>query len=392
MAVWLIWIGVFFVLAVLVELARLSRILFRAMEGESKIGEWGLRSASGVRPRVSIMIPAKDEENHIEHSVRAILASEYPNFELILVDDRSRDTTPEIMRKLSREDSRISVVSVKELPEGWTGKTHALFRGAQQASGEIFLFIDADTWLNPMAVSCAVNYLVANNLDMLSLLPGFVDRGFRESAVFPHLALGFFYFFRLDQVNDEGHEAAMASGCFIMIHRSVYEDVGTWKRLKTEITEDVALGKVVKGAGHKLNVVRGDELVRTKSFESVADVCRFWKRTFYGSLEKSLPKILRLTANYAGLSLVSVVFLLSLGLLLSGMDSSAAVVLFIASGVTLAVIMTFICVFVKKTNQGPWLYGLTAPLGILIALRVALSTLFAVISGRGITWRGSSYR
>lgn len=324
--------------------------------------------------------------------MRSILASEYGNFELILVEDRSQDRTLEVMNALSREDPRVIVVPVKELPDGWTGKTHALYHGTRRASGEILLYTDADVWLNPSALTCTLNHFAVNNLDMLSLLPGFVERGFRESAVYPHLALGFCYFFPLDKVNDATREEAMASGCFIMIRRSVYEEIGTWKRLKNEITEDVALGKVVKAAGHRLNVVRGDEWVRTKPFERVADVCRFWERTFYGSLEKNLHKILRLTVNYATLTLLSVTFLLALYLVLSGTHSLPAMILLIVSALAMAGIIIPFCVFLKKTDQGPWLYALAAPLGILVCLKVALTTLFAVVSGRGIRWRGSLYR
>jgi cellulose synthase/poly-beta-1,6-N-acetylglucosamine synthase-like glycosyltransferase len=146
-------------------------------------------------PLVTVIIAAKDEERHIEEAARSILASDNSSIQLILVNDRSTDRTLEFMEDLARQEDRITVLSVQELPPGWTGKTHAVLLGAHQASGEIFLFTDADTVFRPDAISLALSHFLTNGLDMMSLIPGFTDRGLLEDAVHPHLALGLSYFY-----------------------------------------------------------------------------------------------------------------------------------------------------------------------------------------------------
>jgi len=340
---------------------------------------------------VSVIIPAKDEALYIEESLRSILASDYPRLELIVADDRSRDRTPQIVSRISEEDSRVSMVTIRQLPAGWTGKTHALFQAANKASGDIFLFTDADTVFAPDVVSRAVDFLGSRNLDMISLLPGFTKSGFSENVVHPHLQLGFTYFHPLYEVNDHSASTGMASGCFIMIRREVYEEMGTWERFQEQITEDVALGKAVKAAGKRLNVLRGGDLVRTRPFERISVACRFWKRAFYGGLDKSVPKIARLLANYVILSLLCLLFIFSWMLLMVGTVSTASVALFTASLLAMAAVIVPFSFFLKA-DERPWVYGMTAPLGLVISAGVMLSTLMAVLTDKGIRWRGSSYK
>jgi chlorobactene glucosyltransferase len=387
----LIWAGVIFVSIVFVELARLNWMLATSLAREIKLQEAPGRTLRGDPPLVSVVVPARDEADNIETSVRALLRSDYPRLEVVVVDDRSEDDTFGIVSRLAAEDPRITVSRVEELPAGWTGKTHAMYLAARRAAGEILLFTDADTELGRCTVSLALDFLEENDLDMLSMLPQFTKRGFSENAVYPHLALGFSYFYPLIEVNDPSKPAALASGCFIMIKRTTYDNLGTWSRFKTEISEDVALSKAVKAEGARLTVVRGGDLVRTKPFAGVADVCRFWKRTFYGGLEKSVLRVTRLLGNYIFLSLLFVLFFWSGASVLSGHLSVPLVLLFSISTLAAAGVIVPLGLVVKQ-EQGEWWYALTAPLGLLISAWVALGALLAIAKGTGIRWRGSQYK
>lgn len=386
----LLWFGVIFVSIVFLELARLNWMLATGLRRELKVGTAPNDVPRSVWPLVSVIVPARDEADNIEASLRALLDSDYPRLEVIVVDDRSGDDTFEIASRVACEDSRIVPLRVKELPPGWTGKTHAMYVAAQRAEGEVLLFTDADTELSREAVSQAVQFFEENELDMLSMLPRFVRRGFSENAVYPHLALGFSYFYPLTDVNDLSKRAALASGCFIMIKRTVYEALGTWSRFRAEISEDVALSKAAKSHGARLNVVRGGNLVRTKSFSGVADVCRFWTRTFYGGLERDALRVTRLLVNYVLLLLLFTLFLWSGVSLLFGHASVPMVLLFSVSLLAVTEVLVPLGLLVSQ-EEGDWRYALTAPLGIAISAWVALSTLWAIISGTGIQWRGSRY-
>ncbi|MFH1117035.1 MAG: glycosyltransferase family 2 protein [Pseudomonadota bacterium] len=391
MPIWAVWAGIVFSFVVLVELIHLNIILIQTLRREKRLDDLISPEPPGTSPLVSVIVPAKDEAATIEHTVGSILESEYGRIELILVNDRSLDDTQEAMERWARNDARASVVALHELPGGWTGKTHALYEGARRAKGDLLLFTDADAILDRGTVGKAVRYFADHDADMLSLLPQFIERGFGENAVYPHLALGYSSMYPPTRVNDPGDKAALASGCFIMIKREAYGALGTWKRFRLEITEDVALSKAAKASGFKLAVMRAGRLVRTKPFGSVTDVCRFWTRTLYGGLEKSIPKILRLTANYVVLTVLFGFFLLSTVSMLSGCASGSDTALFVLStlGMTAVVIPYG---FIVRQEGGSWWYGLTAPVGIAISAWVGFSALFAVVSGRGIRWRGTVYR
>jgi cellulose synthase/poly-beta-1,6-N-acetylglucosamine synthase-like glycosyltransferase len=386
----LAWAAIAFSLFILIELLRLNFLLYTILKQEPNLSDADVSSHTPL-PLVSIVIPAKDEQLTIEQTVRSILASDHERLELILVDDRSADRTLEIMNQLATEDPRIRVLSVKELPEGWTGKTHAMFRGAEIATGDILLFSDADTVLSPLTLTRTLRFFVRERLDVLCLLPGFTERRFSENVVYLHLALGFSYFYPLSEVNDASKPAAMASGCFIMVGKQAYQRLGSWKRFRREITEDVAFSKAAKKSGLKMRLLRGYPLVRTKPFEEVGAVCRFWKRTFYGGFEKSIPKISRLIVNYTALTALSLIFLWSGLVCLAGSPSTEVGLLFLVSGLAMAAVIIPTCLLIKQ-DGGRWFYGLTTPIGVVISAWVAWSTLLVVITDRGILWRGQLYK
>lgn len=391
LATWVAWAGVFFVLLVLIQLLRMNLLLVWVLKKEPCLADGANRDVPTPLPSVTVIISAKDEEHNIEEAVKSILASDHRSIRLVIVDDRSTDRTLEIMKEMAGQDKRITVLSVQELPEGWTGKTHAVCLAADCASGEILLFSDADTVFRPDAISRALRFFLAHDLDMMSLLPGFTARGVLEDAIYPHLALGLSYFYPLTEVNDSTKPAAMASGCFIMISRSAYREVGTWATFKSQLTEDVALAKAIKAKGLKMGLMRGGDLILTRPFETLSGVCTFWKRTYYGALEQSIPKMVRLIINYLSLVLLTLSFVFSGALLLAGIVSSPVPLLFVMSSLAMAAVIIPYSFFLKL-ERGNWLYGLMAPVGIFVGAWVAVNTLGTVIMDKGIYWRGSLYR
>jgi chlorobactene glucosyltransferase len=387
---WLEWVGVGFVFLVLIELLRLNVMLYKVLKEETSLPDF-TGALEDPLPLVTIVIPAKDEERNIERTVRSILASDHERLQLVLVDDRSHDRTREIIDQWAKVDLRIKVLSIKNLPDGWTGKTHAMYQAAELATGDILLFSDADTVLTRQALSRTLRFFMREQLDVLCLLPGFTKRRFTEDVVYPHLALGFSYFHPISEVNDPEKPTAMASGCFIMIGKQAYQQVGTWKRFRHEITEDVAFSRAVKAAGLKLRLLRGAELVRTAPFGGIGAVCRFWKRTFYGGFEKSIPKILRLLMNYTVLTALSAIFFCATTAWMFATPSNAVTVLFVISGLAMAAAIVPTCIVIKQEG-GSWIGGLATPLGCLISAWVALSTLVTVATDRGIQWRGTRYK
>jgi len=389
--IWAAWAGVGFALIVLAVVLRWSYILYKNLQVEPDVTEISVRDLRNPTRLISVIIPAKDEERYVEAAVRSVLASTYHHLQVIVVNDRSCDKTKDILEALAEEDSRICVVNISELPEGWTGKTHAMYQGCQQAVGQVLLFMDADTVVSPDIISKAFSFFHVHDLGMLSLLPGFMERGFSENVVNPHLELGLSTFYPLNEVNDRNSAAALASGSFMMLTRKTYEDLGTWSRFRTEITEDLALSKAAKAQGYKLAVARANTGVRTRKFESVGELRSFWKRTLYGGLEKDVFKLLKISFNYVSLSVLSVCFFVTAAAVLSGKGTLPVQILLVMSSATMAAVVIAYGSFTRN-EFGNWLYGLTAPIGILFGVWITLSTLMTVLGDRGIYWRGSRYK
>ena len=162
------------------------------------------------------------------------------------------------------------------------------------------LFTDADAFFSKDLLERALSYFISNKLDMFSLIPGFKKWGFLEKSIYPHMALGLSYFFPIASVNDPRSDAAVSSGCFIMLSTEAYKEVGAWRSFRNQVTEDIAMSKAIKNLGMKLRVIRSD-LVQTKPFNNIFELVRFWRRTFYRGLENKTTKIIRLWINYCPL-------------------------------------------------------------------------------------------
>jgi len=179
-----------------------------------------------------MLVPAKDEEENIENCIKSLLAQDYPNFEIIAIDDRSKDRTLEILKSFEQKDKRIKVVEVKELPEGYTGKNHALIEGLKHTKGEWLLFIDADTVHDPRTLAAAMNYALKKDLDSLSVEPQFEWNRFFQKLTFPILALGTACMFPIFTVNKKGSKVTLSNGQYLMVKREVYEACGGHEKIK----------------------------------------------------------------------------------------------------------------------------------------------------------------
>jgi chlorobactene glucosyltransferase len=375
----------------LIALVKRSLDYGKFLHMELGVSDLALDDSADASPLISVIIPARNEERFIERSARHVLASKYSPLELILVDDRSQDGTLTIMQSLAKEDSRIRVISLRELPVGWGGKTYALNQGSLMASGNILVFTDADSILNPVTFSVTLNYLSSKGLAMLSLAPGFTSRGFIEDVLHPYLAMGLLFLYPLKDINDPHKSSALASGCYIMITREAYNRIGTWEAFRDEITEDIAMSRAVKAKGLNFELLRGDELVRTQPFKSLSEEFLFWKRSYYGGLGRSTWKTFALLLAFFVPLTPFVSFLLSsIALLLEGL-SSGIIFLFTTSLLGTITMVVPHSVFLKR-SQGKWWYALAGPIGGALGVCVAFCTLVALIGEKGIQWRGTHYR
>ena len=246
-----------------------SRIVDAAL-GMPKIAdvsrpEWDRKPASGKgNSRVSIIVPARNEEEHIAETLRLLLALDYDNYEVIAVDDRSTDRTGELMDQMAgtpQAHGCLKVLHVAALPSGWLGKTHAMWTSGKLATGDWLLFTDADVLFKPDSLRRALAYAQQERADHVVVFPRMIMKRPGEKMMIAFFQTLFVFGHRPWKVADPETRDHMGVGAFNCIRRSVYEAIGTYQALRMEVLDDMKLGKVVKNAGYRQRNVFGGDLI-----------------------------------------------------------------------------------------------------------------------------------
>ena len=326
-------------------------------------------------PKVSIVIPARDEAHIIERTVRAFLAQDYENFEVIVVDDRSTDGTGDIVRRIN--DPRLIVVETAERPAGWLGKTWALQQGAERARGELLLFVDADLIYAPPAIRAAVEYLERSGSGLIALLPRFEMPTFAEQVAMP--MLGFFVFSGMPLWYSNRSRrlgVAIGGGAGNLIRRDALDAIGGFGPLKDAVVDDVGLARLARKHGYDTRAVRADDLLSVRMYDSArAIVDGFTKNAFFAVGRNFIGGVVLLT-------LIVILHLLPYGLALAGDWAAIATVILIS--------LTRIAIF--RSVRYPILNAIFLhPLMVSFWFYIFLRSIWFTGVRRQVRWRGRVY-
>ena len=340
---------------------------------------------------VSVIVPAKDEEANIGAALETLVAQDYPNIEIIVVDDRSTDGTAEVVRRVAARDGRVRLVQVKELAAGWFGKPHAMHTGAREARGEWLLFVDADCRQAPHSVRVGVGFCAAEGGEMLSLWPVLEMHGFWENAVQPVAGSVLVAWFRPGWVNDPKHRAAFANGQYILIRRSAYEAVGGHEAVRAKVVEDIAFARHVKGSGRRLLNAVGQDLFTTRMYDSLRAMWKGWTRIFYGAFE-GVGRILGVLFLTFFFTLAPfAVLAASAAALAAGAGGWWAWTVFgVAAGTVLAIFVTMRRLFIAGCGN-PW-YLVFYPMAVAMVMAFEAGALARALGVGAVTWRGTTYK
>jgi cellulose synthase/poly-beta-1,6-N-acetylglucosamine synthase-like glycosyltransferase len=235
-------------------------------------------------PSISLIAPGRNEERNIEAAARSLLQIDYPELEITLVNDRSTDATGEILDRLAAEFPRLNVVHIAELPAGWLGKNHAMQVGADRSRGEWLLFTDADILFEPTALKRAIGYAIEQQVDHLAATPDTRMPSWLLHAFTVTFAIYFSIFFRIWAVRDPKSKAHVGIGAFNLVKADVYRAVEGHQRIKMRPDDDIKLGKIIKLAGHKQDIVHGSEMVVVEWYRTIGELIRgLEKNTFAGT-------------------------------------------------------------------------------------------------------------
>ena len=212
-------------------------------------------------PLVSVIIPARNETENIARCLDSMLEQDYPNYEVLVINDSSEDDTGDIIKEYSKRSKKIIHIDADAKPDGWVGKNWACMEGVRIAKSDLLLFTDADTRHARNVITLTVNHLESKGLDALTALPRMRTRDFLTKITMPIISVFLHTRFSALQVNNPKKKMAYFVGGFFIIRRHVYEAVGMHEGVRSEIVEDGALGRKVKDAGYKLLMVKGEHLI-----------------------------------------------------------------------------------------------------------------------------------
>jgi len=238
------------------------------------------------QPRVTVVVPAKDEGAEIRRCIETVLGQDYPSFNLVAVDDRSADQTGEILDALATGDTRMSVMHIPAggLPAGWLGKCHALFKATRDIDADWLFFVDSDVTLDPSALSRALSLAVSRQYDALSIFTRLDCSSFWERLVLPLAGCAWAIMYTVSLTNEDTRKTiAAANGQFFLIRRSAYEAVGGHEAVRDQITEDVELMRLLKGNGFRVRLLLGAHLAATRMHSTLPRLFHGWGRIFAGT-------------------------------------------------------------------------------------------------------------
>jgi cellulose synthase/poly-beta-1,6-N-acetylglucosamine synthase-like glycosyltransferase len=333
----------------------------------------------GPLPRVSILIPARNEERNLEEALRSVLALDYENLEIDVIDDRSTDRTGEILDRMAAAEPRLRVVRVRELPAGWLGKNHALWLGAEKATGDFLLFTDADVVLEPSSLRRAVQVMVADGLDHLTASPEIA----RPSVLFELFIGAFSLFFALFtrpwKAKDPRSPHYVGIGAFNLVRATAYRAVGGHRTIAMRPDDDLKLGKLLKTRGFRQEFVFGQGALRVEWYTSVRELIQGLMKNAFSGVDYRV----RVVAVATVIQLAVFVWPFLALLLIPG----AARWLNLASVLTL---VGLCWINAPLAGVRRW-HGVGFPLATLLFLYILWRATLLTLWNDGIDWRGTHY-
>ncbi len=258
-----------------------------------------LKNAPALRstPRVSVLVPARNEENNIGACLASLLQQDYANFEILVLDDNSTDKTAEIVQAFAAQDLRVELVEGASLPAGWLGKNWACHQLGENATGEIFIFTDADTQIAPHAVMRTVGWMQHLGLGMLSAFCHQITKTLPEKLAVPVVNMLVYSYLPLWLTyRSKAPSLAAANGQWIAFTRSAYQKIDGHRRVRDQVVEDVELSRLAKRNEVKMLVVSAQDEVFSRMYRSAQQVWEGYSKNLFGLMRfKAAPFFIILT-------------------------------------------------------------------------------------------------
>lgn len=332
-------------------------------------------------PFLSVLIPARNEELRLTPCLDSVTANDYPNFEVLVLDDHSHDDTAGLIDRHAKGDSRIRRLKGQDLPGGWTGKAWACHQLSLAAKGDLFLFLDADTRLSGTALSSAVNVALEQRSDLLSLWPQQEAKTWSEILVIPFVHL-FILFYLPHWVRGRQAQLGAANGQFMLFRKASYEKIGGHESVRGHMVEDIALARRLRREGLKVLNLDGSDpgapeaLVRCRMYTRFAEVWEGFTKNLYPSFDGNF-------LAFFVFQLLQILIFLTPFLLIFTNHAESLVYSEIA-------IILFLRLSLANRFRQNYLGAFLHPLGQILVLAIAGNSLLQTFRRR-LPWRGRHY-
>ncbi|HEX3169670.1 MAG TPA: glycosyltransferase [Burkholderiales bacterium] len=330
-------------------------------------------------PRVSIIVAARNEETNLEAALESLLAQDYPDLELTVVDDRSSDATPAILARVQARDARLRVVRLDRLPAGWLGKNYALERGAAAALGDILVFADADVVMRADAVRRAVAHALAASRDHLAITPEMIGPGVMLGMFMSAFTMYFSLYARPWKASDPQSRCFIGIGAFNLVRAGVYRAVGGHARIAMRPDDDIKLGKIIKDAGYSQELLFGCGKIGVEWYPTITALARGLEKNTLAGVEYSVAAILGVAVAQAALFVWPFVALAC---------TSGAV---LALNAVTCVLLVAACIDqTRYVGVSRW-HAAGLPVATVLFIWILLRATYVTLRDDGINWRGTHY-
>jgi glycosyltransferase involved in cell wall biosynthesis len=350
---------------------------FYLLIGFKKIRQLSKQPVIEKQPSLAIIIAVRNEEEDLAKALQSLCNINYQNCRIIVVNDRSTDRTPEILKDFKRSHPQLNVVTINILPGGWLGKNNALYQGYLNSTEEWLLFTDADIVFHPDAISRALGYVVNNQLDHITILPEMVSRSVLLNSVFATFCIMLMMHMKPWDAKNPKSKSFAGVGAFNLIRRDAYEKIGTHTKIKLRPDDDLQLGMKVKLANLRQDVLAGKGYICLEWYKNL-------RQFGNGLLKNSFA-----AANYKLTTAIANVLFILVAIALP------MPVMFIFGTVTIRLMATIMLLFhitymiIVPPNK--WWHAFMIPFAGFFVAYVFLRAALITVKQGGIYWRDNFY-
>ncbi|TFF99096.1 MAG: glycosyltransferase [Promethearchaeota archaeon] len=335
-------------------------------------------------PKVSILVPARNEEDSIEKCIISLLNQNYPSFEVIVLNDNSADRTGMILESIKKKYENLIIINGNEKPKEWIGKNWACHQLSQKAEGELYLFTDADTYHKENSLVNAVNCFMYKKLDLLTVIPKQIVKSWSEQFIIPIMHWSILSFLPIKLAEKvKSPKLQITIGQYMLFRGSKYQKMGGHETIKTEIIDDMPLGRLTKSLGYKWGIADGSDNIECRMYKNFKEVYNGFTRTLFCVFNYNIPIFLWV---WFFLALVAIQPIVIIFLFLLNIEIPRLILIFSILTLFLSFLLWAISIIRFKY---PKYLILIYPITMLMILIIAIRSMYQTLTGK-IKWKGRS--